>query len=108
MGKYGVDIESLERIGVVTLQHAVQRYDIVVVDEIGKMELLSANFKKIVSDMIGSKKRILGTIMLNSHPWADTIKRLPQIDLVPLTEANYHHIAAELRDWLKVADENKS
>jgi nucleoside-triphosphatase len=108
VGKYGVDIKSLERIGIVALQNAVRQCDIIVVDEIGKMELLSTSFKRIISEMLVSEKRVLGTVMLDSHPWVDAIKRRPEIDLVPLTGANYQHIAAELRDWLKAFDENRS
>jgi len=108
VGKYGVDIDSLDRLGVAALHQAVRQCDLVVIDEIGKMELLSADFKKAVAEIIDSGKRVLGTIMLNSHRWADVIKRRPQVDLVPLTGANYHQISAELRDWLKAADEDKS
>ncbi len=108
VGKYGVDIDSLDRVGVAALRQAVRQCDLVVIDEIGKMELLSADFKKTVSEIIDSGKRVLGTIMLNSHRWADAIKRRPQVDLVPLTGANYHQISTELRDWLKAADKDKS
>ena len=108
VGKYGVDIDSLDRLGVAALHQAARQCDMVVVDEIGKMELLSADFKKTVAEIIDSGKRVLGTIMLSSHPWANAIKRRPQVDLVPLTGANYHQISTELRGWLKAADEDKS
>ena len=108
VSKYGVDIDSLDRVGVSALHKAAQECDLVVVDEIGKMELFSANFKKAVLEIIGSGKRVLGTIMLNAHPWADAIKRRPQVDLVPVTGANYHQVLAELRQWLKATNEDKS
>ena len=108
VSKYGVDIDSLDRVGVSALRKAAQECDLVVVDEIGKMELFSANFKKAVLEIIGSGKRVLGTIMLNAHPWADAIKRRPQVDLVPVTGANYHQVLAELRQWLKATNEDNS
>ena len=108
VSKYGVDIDSLDRVGVSALRTAAQECDLVVVDEIGKMELFSANFKEAVLEIIGSGKRVLGTIMLNAHPWADAIKRRPQVDLVPVTGANYHQVLAELRQWLKATNEDKS
>ena len=108
VSKYGVDIDSLDRVGVSALRKAAQECDLVVVDEIGKMELFSANFKEAVLEIIGSGKRVLGTIMLNAHPWADAIKRRPQVDLVPVTGANYHQVLAELRQWLKATNEDKS
>ncbi len=106
VSKYGVDIDSLDRVGVSALRKAAQECDLVVVDEIGKMELFSANFKEAVLQIIDSGKRVLGTIMLNTHPWADAIKRRPQVDLVPVTGANYHQVLAELRQWLKATNED--
>jgi len=100
VGKYGVDIESLERVGVSALHRAAEQCDLVVVDEIGKMELFSANFREAVLEIISSGKRVLGTIMLDSNPWADTIKRQPQVNLVTVTRANYHQVLDDLRHWL--------
>jgi len=100
VGKYGVDIKSLEQVGVVALYHAAQHRDLVVVDEIGKMELFSAGFREAVSQIIDSGKRVLGTIMLNANPWADAIKRQPQVKLVTMTRANYSQVLDDLREWL--------
>ncbi len=107
VGKYGVDIDSLDRVGVPTLHRAAQQCDLVVIDEIGKMELFSASFREAVFQMIGSGKRILGTIMLNPHPWADVIKRQPQVNLVMVTRANHHQVLEELMRWLKATEHLK-
>ena len=101
VGKYGVDIDSLDRVGVSALQRAARQADLVVIDEIGKMELLSANFREAVQQIISSDKRVLGTIMLNSNPWADAIKRQPQVNLAEVTRANYQQVLDNLRRWLK-------
>ena len=101
VSKYGVDTESLDRVGVSALQQATKQCDLVVIDEIGKMELFSASFREAVSQVIGSGKRVLGTIMLNPNPWADAIKRQPQVNLVEVTRANYHQVLDDLRHWLK-------
>ena len=100
VGKYGVDVESLDRVGVSALRKAAEQCDLVVVDEIGKMELFSANFREVVSAIIGGGKRVLGTIMLQANPWADVIKRQPQVKLVTVTRAGYQQVLADLRDWL--------
>ena len=101
VGKYGVDVESLNRVGVFALRQAATQSDLIVVDEIGKMELFSANFREAVLEMIGSGKRVLGTIMLVPNPWADAIKRQPQVNLVEVTRTNYHQVLADLRHWLE-------
>ncbi len=102
VSKYGVDIDALERVGVPALHKAAEQCDLVVIDEIGKMELLSANFREAVSQIIAGRKRILGTIMLNPNPWADAIKRQPQVDLITVTRANYQQVLEGLLNWLKL------
>jgi len=88
VSKYGVDLVSLEKVGVTAIQHAIVISDCVVIDEIGKMELFSAAFKEAVLAAVESEKLVLGTIMLRSHPWADAIKSHPQVNLIKITEAN--------------------
>ncbi len=102
ISKYGVDIDSLDRVGVSALNQAAKECNLVVVDEIGKMELFSANFREAVLRIIDSGKRVLGTIMLNSNPWADTIKLKPQVKVVAITQANYHQVLKDLLEWLEV------
>ncbi len=107
VGKYGVDIDGLERVGVPALHKAAQQYDLVIIDEIGKMELFSAKLREAVYQVIDSGKRILGTIMLNPNPWADAIKRQPQVNLITVTRANYQEVLEELLHWLKATESLK-
>ena len=101
VSKYGVDVDSLDRVGVSALQQAAEQCDLVVIDEIGRMELFSTNFRETASQIIGSGKTVLGTIMLNHDQWADTIKRQPQVNLLELTRYNQNQVAEELLRWLK-------
>ena len=102
VSKYGVDIDSLDRVGVAALNQAAKECNLVVVDEIGKMELFSANFREAIWQIINSGKKVLGTIMFQANPWADAIKRQPQVNLVEVTRANYQRVLAELLVWLEV------
>jgi aminoglycoside phosphotransferase family enzyme/nucleoside-triphosphatase THEP1 len=101
VGKYGVDVGSLDRVGVSTLRRAADKCDLVVIDEIGKMELLSAAFRETVLAIIGGGKKVLGTIMLHPHPVADSIKRQPQVNLVMVTRAGYRQVLQDLQFWLR-------
>jgi len=104
VGKYGVDVGSLERVGVAALRGTAQKCDLVVIDEIGKMELFSARFREAVYQAIDSGKRVLGTIMLSPNPWADAIKRHPQVNLVTVTRANREDVRQGLLRWLEATD----
>jgi len=108
VSKYGVDIDNLDRVGVSALLKAAQQCDLVVADEIGKMELFSANFREAILQIIDSGKRVLGTIMLNANPWADAIKLKPQVNLVVVTRVNYPQVLDELLHWLEATNRGKS
>ena len=66
------------------------------------MELFSSHFREVVLDAVKSGKPVLGTVMLNSHPWADDIKRQPQVKLVEVTRSNYCHVLADIKSWLEM------
>jgi len=102
VGKYGVDIDSLDRAGVSALNQAAEEGSLVVVDEIGRMELFSAAFREAVWQIITSGTKVLGTIMFKANPWADRIKRQPQVNVVEVTRANRHQVLEELLVWLEV------
>ena len=103
VSKYGVDIDSLDRVGTSALREAAQHSELVVIDEIGKMELFSDSFRDTVSRIIGNGRRVLGTIMLNTNPWADAIKHRPEVHLINVTRDNHQKVLEELRQWLDIA-----
>ena len=103
VGKYGVDIESFERVGISELQIAAEECDVIVIDEIGKMELYSPRFGETVWQIIKSGKKILGTIMLNSHPWVDEIKSYPNVNIITVTRDNNERILEEIKGWLETS-----
>ncbi len=101
VSKYGVDVDAIDRTGVPALRKAVQQCELVIIDEIGKMELFSADFKETVSMLIDSGKKILGTVMLGADPWVDAIKRQPQVSLFNLTRDNYPEVLTKVLRWLE-------
>ncbi len=103
VSKYGVDVDGLDRVGVPAIRKAAEERGLVIIDEIGKMELFSTSFREAVLQVIDSGKRVLGTVMLNPNPWADAIKRQPQVNLVTVTRANHQGVLEELSGWLKTS-----
>ena len=101
VGKYGVNISNLENSGVPALLRAARDSNLVIIDEIGKMELLSERFRNTVLEIIDSGKTILGTVMLHSHPWADRLKERTEVKTITVTRASYSEIVDDLSAWLK-------
>ncbi len=101
VSKYGVDLAGLEQVAVPAIRKAIQECDVVVIDEIGKMELFSPSFREAVLEAIESGKMVLGTIMLKPHPWADKIKQHPGVKVVPVTKMNRSQVIDQVLFWLK-------
>ncbi len=100
VSKYKVDINTLNRIGVSALCQALNEDNLIVIDEIGKMELLSPQFKEVVLQALGSGKRVLGTIMLGPHPFADEIKRHHEVKTLLVIRNNRNEVLGEILNWL--------
>jgi len=100
VSKYRVDIGALDRVGVSALRQALKEIDLIVIDEIGKMELLSPQFKEAVTQAINSGKKVLGTIMLNPHPFAGEIKRHPEVETLLVTRDNRTEALDKVLNWL--------
>ncbi len=101
VSKYGVDTDNIDRVAVPAVKEAIQNKDVVVIDEIGKMELFSQSFQDTVLEALNSEKKVLGTIMLASHPWADKIKQRPDVEIVKVTKINRSEVLDKVLDWLK-------
>lgn len=101
VSKYGVNLADLEDIGVAAIREAIAQKDYVVIDEIGKMELFSKTFRDAVWAAIHSDSFVLGTITLRSHSWADSVKALPQVTTIEVTQANRDEIARQISDLFK-------
>ncbi len=101
VSKYGVDLEALDAVGVPAIERATAEAELVVVDEIGKMELFSNRFRQAVLAALESDKLLLGSIMLAPHPWADAVKARPEVSLIVLTEVNRRRVEAELLSELR-------
>lgn len=96
VSRYGVDLESLEKIGVEAIYRAIAFKEIVVIDEIGKMELYSEKFKQAVLDALDSPKRVLGVIHLASLPFLDKIRSHPEAIIFEVNGENNSEIKKKI------------
>ena len=93
VSKYGVDLDAIESIGVKAILSAIESADVIIIDEIGKMELFSEKFKKAVKRALDSSKPVIGTIGLKlHHPFADEIKRRKDVTIVFLTREKWEEV----------------
>lgn len=103
VGRYGVHLQDLEQVGVEAIRRALAQPDVavVVVDEIGRMELLSAAFREVVQAVLDSPKLVLATVMAGPQPWVDALKARSNVTLVEVTPANRQTLPDQIIAWLR-------
>ena len=88
VGKYRVNIRDLERIGVPCIEEGLACSDLLVIDEIGKMELFSERFRYAVMKAFDSRTRVLATIKLGGGDFVRRLTKRPDTEVLRLTETN--------------------
>ncbi|PYL80266.1 MAG: AAA family ATPase [Verrucomicrobia bacterium] len=101
VGKYGLDLSALETVGVEALREAVHARQLVVIDEIGPMELRSPIFRDVVNQALDSGAPILATISARSLPFTGAIKERPDVTVIEVRPGNREQLAYELSDQFK-------
>ena len=102
IGKYGVDLSVMDGIAIDCLTRAMTDKDIVVIDEIGPMELLSRRFREVVMQVLESDVLVLGSIAKRRSDFTDTIKRHPNVRVVEIDRTNRGQIQAEIVEWIRL------
>jgi nucleoside-triphosphatase len=99
VGRYGVDLAAFERVALPALGEPGPG-GVVVVDELGRMELASAGFRAAVVDLLGRDVAVVATVHRARYRFTDALKRRPDIRVVRVTEATRAGLPDQLRDWL--------
>lgn len=96
VGKYRVDVKTFEQLGVRELERALRESDIILIDEIGKMEMFSSRFRKAVLSALDSDLPLVATVMASPLPFADALKAHPDITLLEVNLHNRDRLAGEI------------
>jgi len=91
VGEFGVDTDILDKIGVAAIEKAIddEEVNIIIIDEIGKMEMFSERFCEVVIDALDSDKPILVTLHKKSRsPLLQDVRRRDDIRILEVTNVN--------------------
>ena len=89
VGKYRVKSEDLDRIGAEAIVSAIKGAELIIVDEVGPMELTSSRFKDAVQAALTSGKSLLGTVHRNAQDsLVRRIRSSPSIEVIEVTPLN--------------------
>ncbi len=89
IGKYRVNIKSLNEVGVEAISKAIETCDVIIIDEVGPMELSSQEFKKAVIKTTKSTRVIIATIHQRANDALIThLRNSDESRLFEITEKN--------------------
>ena len=87
IGRYTVDLASFEAVGIAAIDRAIETSDLVVIDEIGPMEMRSNAFAPAVERALASDRSLLVTTHARAdHPIAHRVRQ--ELDLVRIKLGN--------------------
>ena len=99
VGRYGVDKDGFEEF-LATLDLLNPDVELIVIDEIGKMELFSNRFRNLVCDALNADKQVLATIPLKGNDFIREIKQRLDIHLLEVTHANRNRLPEAILEGL--------
>jgi len=98
VGKYGLDLSGLETIGVAAVHRAVAARHLVIIDEIGPMEIRSHVFCDAVTEALDSNAPVLGTISVRPLPFTNAIKKRDDVRLIEVRRNNREQLVVQLSE----------
>ena len=84
--RYGVSIENIERIAIPSITPVEN--NIIILDEIGKMECFSLAFKQATINAIDASNIVIGTITLGGDDFIREIKKRQDMEISEVTVEN--------------------
>jgi nucleoside-triphosphatase len=101
VGRYGVDLSVMDGMAVDSIRRGIEERGLIVIDEIGPMELLSQPFRDVVNEALDTDQPVIGTIMRRGSPVADAIKARPDVRLIEVHRGKMESVVEEIMDSLR-------
>jgi nucleoside-triphosphatase len=97
VGKYGVNLENLHKVALPALEPA-PGVDLIVVDEIGKMECLSPRFVGAMEKLWAAAVPLVVTVAEKGGGYIQKVKEKPGKILITVTPANRDELPERIID----------
>jgi nucleoside-triphosphatase len=100
VGRYGVDLDALAAVGVASIQRALHgdmpNNTLIVIDEIGPMEMFSAAFCQAVTAALDGDHPVFGSVVWRSKPFSDQVKARQDVTVIEVNPGNRDQLVTEL------------
>ncbi len=101
VGRYRVNLRDLEEIGAASIEEAIGDCEILIIDEIGTMELLSGRFRAAIVKAFDSEARIVATVRTEGRAFAESLKKRSDTRVIELTESNREGVLESVIEFLE-------
>ena len=98
VGRYGVNTSAIDEVGVSALREGRRRAKIIIVDEIGWMEMYSSLFQEEVTKVLESPLPVLGVIQIKRAPFLNNIRQRDDVTVIQVTADNREELPEQLLD----------
>jgi nucleoside-triphosphatase len=99
VSRYGVDLDAFERVALPALA-AAGSADVVIVDELGKMELASRAFCDEITSVFDADVPIVATVHVFRNPFTDALKARADVERLRVTPTTRDELPAQLAERL--------
>jgi nucleoside-triphosphatase len=96
VGRYTVHVEEFERLALPQIDSDVTPADLYVIDEIGKMELMSPRFRTCLIDLLARPTHLFATIAKRGKGFLEQIKGRNDVNLLEVNYLNRDLLADEI------------
>jgi nucleoside-triphosphatase len=102
VGKYSIHVEEFEKLVLRYLDPVTALVDLYVIDEIGKMELLSGQFRNRIIELLAQPTNLLATVSKKGDGLLEQIKRRSDLEIIEVTRKNRDRLPEELARKIKI------
>jgi nucleoside-triphosphatase len=99
VGRYGVDVAAIDRLADTALRQR-REVTVYIIDEIGKMECLSARFVEAVQALLDSGRTVVATVGQRGAGFIARVKHRPDAELWEVTRQTRDEMPARVLAWL--------
>jgi nucleoside-triphosphatase len=105
---YGIDMKALDGIGVAAIRRSIDHADVIVIDEVGKLEVESKQFVDAVKEALDADKPLLLTLHKKSrNPLLQDIRRRDDVRILEVTPINKNILPYKIIPLIKEELNNK-
>ena len=102
VSKYSVHVAQFEKLVLPVFDPVETPADLYVIDEIGKMELLSQPFRTMIGELLEQPANILATISKKGNGLVNRLKRRPDVEVIEVMRNNRDDLSETLARRINV------